>query len=475
MSRNRIGAILFAGILILLSWWNIVAAQAGLSVRWLEQDGLPMVYLVPKSAQNAPGVLVAHGYSGSKQLMLAYGHVLAQAGYAVLLWDFDGHGANPKRLERNSLERNIATATKAIAQQPEVDRTRLALLGHSMGSGAVMSAAIANPDQFSATIAVSPTGASVTPQLPRNLQLQSGSGEGGFVQNAERLLAQAGGANQDLKSGRGREFVLVPNVEHITILFSSVSHESARRWLDGTFGVQRSSEYVDRRMLWQGVHLLGWLIGLIVVAPLLKIPTTQLRIAPWRSWLGLGVSTVAAAGGLVLLNPLLNLQTLGGIEIGGAVGVWFLLAGLVWLAILGQVPRLTVRSLVLGFGLFAVLWLAVGAMAQFVWLQSVLIPMRFAVGCAIAVAALPWFLAAELQTTNRILGWLGRTVFVIAGFILVLQFLPQLGFMFILLPLFPVVFALQAVVSAQVKNAWSSAIAGSLFIAWLMAAGFPLG
>jgi pimeloyl-ACP methyl ester carboxylesterase len=435
------------------------------------------VYLVPKSAQNVPGVLIAHGYSGSKQLMLTYGHVLAQAGYGVLLWDFDGHGANSKRLEENSLERNLATATEAIAQQPEIDRTRLALLGHSMGSGAVMSAAIDNPNQFSATVAVSPTGANLTPQLPRNLQLQAGSGEGRFVQNAQRLLAAAGGANSDLKAGRGREFVLVPNVEHITILFSSVSHQAARRWLDATFGQQRAGQYVDRRMLWQGVHLVGWMLGLIAIAPSLKVLTKPLSVSQWRGWLGLGISTVVALGGLVLLNPLVELRTLGGIQVGGAVGVWFLLAGFVWLAVLGKFPRLTVRSLLIGLGLFAGLWIAVGAMAQFVWLQSWLIPTRFGLWIAIATATLPWFLASEVVqlNSNRILAWLGRSVFVIAGFILVLQFLPQLGFMFILLPLFPVVFGLLAVTSAQIKDAWSNAIAGSLFFAWLIAAGFPLG
>lgn len=480
MSRNRIAAILIAGVLVLLSWWNIVAAQAGLTVRWFEQDGLPLVYLVPKSAQNVPGVLIAHGYAGSKQLMLTYGHVLAQAGYAVMLWDFDGHGANPKRLERDSLGRNLATALQAIAQQPEVDRTRLALLGHSMGSGAVMTAAIDNPNQFSATVGVSPTGASVTPQLPRNLQLQAGSGEGRFVQNAQRLLEQAGGANSDLKVGRGREFVLVPNVEHITILFSSVSHQAARRWLDATFGEQRSSQYVDRRMIWQGLHLVGWLLGLVAIAPSLKVSTTKLRLAQWRGWLGLGIGTIAATGGLILLNSVIELQTLGGIQVGGAVGLWFLLAGLVWLAFLGQVPRLTVRSLAIGLGIFAVLWIAVGAMAQVVWLQSWLIPVRFWLWLAIAIAALPWFLASEMLQQDakvgmRLLGWLGRSIIVIGGIILVLQFLPQLGFMFLLLPLFPVLFAVLALTTAQINQAWSAAIAGSLFFGWLVAAGFPLG
>jgi len=44
-----------------------------------------------------------------------------------------------------------------------------------------MSTGIRNPDRFAATVAVSPTGAAVTPQVPRNLQLQAGSWEAGFA------------------------------------------------------------------------------------------------------------------------------------------------------------------------------------------------------------------------------------------------------------------------------------------------------
>jgi len=47
-----------------------------------------------------------------------------------------------------------------------------------MGSGAVMSTGIRN--QTALLLPVSPTGAAVTPQVPRN-QLQAGSWEGNFV------------------------------------------------------------------------------------------------------------------------------------------------------------------------------------------------------------------------------------------------------------------------------------------------------
>jgi len=61
-----------------------------------------------------------------------------------------------------SLQQNLDIADAAPRSQPEVDPSRLGLLGHSMGSGAVMSTGIRNPDRFAATVAVSPTGGSHT-------------------------------------------------------------------------------------------------------------------------------------------------------------------------------------------------------------------------------------------------------------------------------------------------------------------------
>ncbi|HEY9656337.1 MAG TPA: alpha/beta fold hydrolase, partial [Crinalium sp.] len=217
MNVGRLGLLILAILLVVSSWLGIAVARSGLEVRSLQREGLPLLYLAPQGAKTVPGILVAHGFAGSKQLMLGYGHVLAHAGYAVMLWDFDGHGANGSRLQRNKLQQNLDVALQALLEQPQVDPKRLALLGHSMGSGIVMTAGISNLNRFAATVAVSPTGAAVTPQTPRNLQLQAGSGEGRFISNAERLLAQAGGENSNLAAGQGRELVIIPGVEHITI------------------------------------------------------------------------------------------------------------------------------------------------------------------------------------------------------------------------------------------------------------------
>ena len=481
MTRHRYFWLFLALLLIVLSWWRIAAARTGLVVRSMNQDGIPLLYVAPEDAKGVPGVLVAHGFAGSKQLMLGYTHALAHTGYAVMSWDFAGHGANAASLEGFSLQQDLDVAYSALVKQPEVDRTRLALLGHSMGSGAVMSAGIRDVNRFAATVAISPTGAQVTPSTPRNLQLQAGSWEGGFVRNAERMLAAAGGENQNLAQGKGRSLTIIPNAEHITILFRNVSHQAALNWLNATFGVPSTSNYVDRRMIWYGLHLLAWLILLGAVAPILVKPTSEYRMKlhSLQRWGGLLLAPFLASGVLLWLSRVVEIQNLGGLQVGGAVGIWFFLAGMVWLAVLFHLPRPTGRILGVGVVLFVVFWIAFGAMAQVVWLQWWLIPLRFRLWPLLSLACLPWFLASGIAqqgvgVVERVAWWLWQSLALVGGFILVYQLVPELGFIFLLLPLFPPLMAIFTFTAASLNQVWSYALGSALFFGWMIAAAFPL-
>ncbi len=480
MTRQRLFVLLIALLLIALSWWGVVAARTGLVVRSRFADGVPLLYVAPQRQERVPGVLVAHGFAGSKQLMLGYAHVLAHAGYAVMLWDFGGHGANAAPLERFSLQQNLDVAYATLLSQPEVDPTRLALLGHSMGSGAVMSAGIRNVDRFAATVAVSPTYGQVTPFAPRNLQLQVGSWESGFIANAQRLLVAAGGVSKNLASGQGRSLVIVPNAEHITILFRNASHQAALGWLDATFGISHTSSYVDLRMLWYGLHLLAWLIVLGVVTPVLALPAIAGKaIGPLRSWGGLLVAPLVASSVLTLLSRVGEIQSLGGLMVGGALGIWFLVAGIVWLGILFHLPRPTIRAVGLGVAFFGLLWVAFGAMAQLVWLQWWLIPRRLLLFSLLSLACFPWFLASGMAqqgagVVRRLAWWLGQSTALVGGLFLVLYQIPQLSFIFLLLPLFPPLMAILSFAAAQLDEVWSYALGSALFFGWMIAAAFPL-
>lgn len=478
---NKQGLVLLviALLLIALSWWGVITARTGLIVRSIERNDIPILYLAPKNTQKVPGVLVAHGFAGSKQLMLGYAHVLAHAGYAVMLWDFGGHGANAAPLESATLQKDLDIATNTLLAQSEVDSGRLALLGHSMGSGAVMSAGVQNRDRFAATIAISPTGADVTPTTPRNLQLQAGSWEGGFIKNAQKLLKMAGGENNNLSQGRGRELIIIPNVEHITILFSNASHQAARRWLDSTFGVQNNSNYIDRRMIWYSLHLLGWLIFLAAIAPSFISEVPKTKIVKTRSSFGLLLAPFAAISVVSAMSQQREIENLGGFMVGGALGIWFFVAGLVWLCVIWRLPRPKIQVVKLGLGLFAILWFAFGGMAQIVWLQWWLIPARLKLFPLLSLACFPWFFASGISQQgagifNRITWWLLETTMLVSGLFLTVFLVPQLGFLYLLLPIFPPLMAILSFANAQMKEGWSYGIGSAIFFGWMLAAAFPL-
>jgi dienelactone hydrolase len=458
--------------LILLSWFGLNLSNSGLTIRSWSQAGIPMLFVAPKTTQPVPGVLIAHGFAGSKQLMQGYAYTFARAGYGVLLWDFKGHGANPTSLNFTSLEPDFNVALTAIKEQPEIDSTKLALLGHSMGSGVVMSAGVDRLEEFQATIAVSPTGADVTPQAPKNLQLQAGSWEPGFVANARRLLQQAGGEE------KGRSLTIVPNVEHITILFSHTSHQAALNWLNRAFNLTSTSNYTDWRMGWYALHLVGWLLLLKAIA--WAAPRQpQETINRQKASLGLVLAPLAATGITLLINRGVEIHNLGGIMVGGAIALWMGLAGLAWLGVMKKFPRPQIAALLWGIGLFIWLWIALGLMGQVVWLQWWLIPRRLVLWVFLAVACLPWFLAAGIvqqsQTTKqRIWWWLGQTIAVIVGLIATILLIPKLGFIFLLIPIFPLIFAMLSFAAAQFPQPWSNAIASTCLFGWAIAAAFPL-
>ncbi len=481
LPARRLALAAFALLLILPAWWGVLGAGRGLqSQRLTGANGEPLRFLVPQDTTAVPGVIIAHGFSGSTPFMLGFGQILARAGYGVMLLDFDGHGSARARLDDGSLQRNLDAAYAALVAQPEIDPSRVALLGHSMGSGAVMSAAIADADRYWATVAVSPTAADVSLEFPRNLLLMAGTLEPRFAANGRDLLARAGGVNDDLAGGGGRAMVDVPNVEHITILFSGVAHQAALDWLNRTFDRPAMTAAADRRVVWYVAHLAGWLLLITAVAPLLPAvaPVAARRRAPWP-WLGLPLGALAAALLLAALGRFGDVSGMGGLMVGGALALWFGVLGVVWLLLGFRPPRPTRRDALWGLVLFAVLTLAFGVMADRVWLPWWPTPERLARWLPAAVCALPWLLAAGLaqhgaSARRRVAWWFYQTVVIVAGLLLTTVLVPGLGFVALLMPVIPVVLGGMSLAGAAIDRPWSYAIGNALFFGWLLIAIFPL-
>lgn len=103
----------------------------------------------------APAVVVMHGWGGNAALMLPLARPLHEAGYATLFVDARCHGASDDETF-TSLPRfaeDVEHAFAWLSAREGVDPARIALLGHSVGAGAVLFAASRTP-QVAAVVSV---------------------------------------------------------------------------------------------------------------------------------------------------------------------------------------------------------------------------------------------------------------------------------------------------------------------------------
>jgi hypothetical protein len=352
-----------------------------------------------------------------------------------------------------------------------------------MGSGVALTYGMTHSDT-NATVAISPVNQSVTPDLPHNLLLMAGSLEPQFMNSAKDLLTLAGGQGGDATIGTARKLVIIPDVEHISILFSSKAHSTARSWLDSTFGIQPgASNYIDRRVIWFGLGILGFTF--LANARIKIIPPTSQVNGNIKS---LALRLIALLGGGISGTLILWLVGLTGVKlnqflgllVGGYILIWFGVAGVISLLYLRpQISKPTSRELFKGLIAFAALWLGVGLIGNFVWLPWLLIPYRLALWIPGSIILLPWFVAVgdaskRAKPVGRIGWWIFQSIAIILSLYLAIQINPELGFIFIILPLVPVMIGLHMLVISSKHGIWAYALPGAMFTAWLLLAVFPL-
>ena len=351
MSRSRLVAAGLGLLMVLISVWQLENASSGLTFIHVQDGELPVTLISPEgeAGVNRPLVLIGHGAGGSRVIMQGYGLTLAHAGYNVALWDFVGHGGNLQPLPADGELVTDAEEALRIAAENGFPIDRTGILGHSMGSGAALTYGLLHPETM-ATIAISPVDRLVTEELPRNMLLMAGEYEASFIRNAAKLLLDAGGPGGDPQAGTARRIEIIPNVEHITILFSSTAHAAARSWLDEVFGSQPGAEdFIDRRMLWYLVGLVGTLLFFWSFSPLVdNLNDRIIETVDYSIWRRMGALTLGALGATGILYVLsqagLNLTNLLGLLVGGYLLVWFAIAGALSIVLLGRMPGQMVRD-----------------------------------------------------------------------------------------------------------------------------------
>jgi hypothetical protein len=295
------------------------------------------------------------------------------------------------------------------------------------------------------------------------------------------LLAQAGGPNNDFEAGVARRLETIPNVEHITILFSKTSHDLARAWLEDSFGVESTSDFSDTRIIWYGLHQLTWLLFLGAVAPLITLKLDIIPIQPKnvRWWFGFILAPFIALGIFSFLSKRFDLSTFIGFHTGGALALFLAIWGIIWLAIAVRPKRPNRQRFLFGGLLFILLWVVPGLMAQYTWMQWFLISPRFLRWPLLVLACLPWKLAAghALHGTRgwrRAGEWAIQSALLTATMVLIAQWIPGMYIVVLIAPIMPFVLALEILVSRHLDDPWIYAIGSASFFGWLLASFFPI-
>jgi dienelactone hydrolase len=117
-------------------------------IRLTSADGttVPGLYFAPPQPA-APAVLLLHMRDGRKENWTSLAQLLQQNGYAALAFDFRGHGQSRAVMNWYWTDQDVIAAYNFLANRPEVDSGRIALIGASIGTQEAITFAALHPDQ----------------------------------------------------------------------------------------------------------------------------------------------------------------------------------------------------------------------------------------------------------------------------------------------------------------------------------------
>lgn len=451
--------------------------------------GTTPVTLYQRAAEG-PIVVVAHGFAGSRQIMQSYSLALAQAGYRVLAFDFEGHGRNPQPMSGDVTSIDGTTAL-LVAETRRVigygrslpGDTRIGLLGHSMATDIIVRASIdeqAAGHPVQAVVAISMFSGAVTADAPQRLLVISGAWES-FLRkaglDAARLVDPAAVEGAMVQSGPVKRATFVaPGVEHVGVLFSPSAVQAAQDWFDMAFEHESRTKPSPRG--WWILALLGGIVlgfypiaaklpaaapepaiptGRFVLAVLIPVAITPLLIAPfYRNFMPV----------LVADYLMLHLALFGALQ----------------LAILRRWPRwpgasAALSALVLAVWGIAVFGLALDRYGANFWPT----PQRLPIMAALCLGCVPCMVAdSYLTQAGRAALWrrvVARLALFAALIIAAVLRPDDLTFVLIVLPVFVLFFLVHGLMGRWVGQRAGALAAGlglGLCLAWALGVSFPL-
>jgi hypothetical protein len=224
-------------------------------------------------------------------------------------------------------------------------------------------------------------------------------------------------------------------------------------------------------------------------------PPAETPVLPlWRRLAALAGAGACATLILAILDRWgLHLGSFLGLQVGGYLLAWFGVAGLAAVILLraggspgpgpghgwGWLAIPSWRTLVSGLLVAAFLWAGMGLLAGQVVLPWLLIPPRLLVYPLAVICLLPWSLAVGQVTSparpaGRAGWWLVHSLVMLLSLLWAIRLSPELFFLGLILPVFPLVLAAHAIAAGKQAHPWPYAISSALFLGWVVMAVFPL-
>jgi pimeloyl-ACP methyl ester carboxylesterase len=521
-----------------LATWQVRASESRVTREEIIIGGvgrhISALRFTPRGERRNVVAVVAHGYSGSKEVMTTFCAELAKEGVTAYCFDFPGHGSSPEIFDpdaalsgaQTQLTDTVGAVVDYALQHAPSRDAKLVLIGHSMGTSGVGLYALQHPElaNLAATVLVSPVlSASVTTTNPRDLLVLAGDADpANIITIAKKRVAEGCGQPSgdalgyklicgDPRQGTGRKLLILPGLNHITILTASATHQHILAWLNAGLdeGVSANDVTADERFLWM---LLGLAAAFLALLPAVALASAGLRQLPARqsspalrgnylkSLTALGVMGAALVVGILALHFFVDspfgflrqalspdlatfLCGAGIVALGVALGVPAYRRGADW-------PRgFTIATQgLLAAGALVFLYFTLGALSTFAWANLALTPERLWRALALALLFIPYFLGSELllRPVARSRPWLAAlTKLVVALLTTVAVFAAiridadRLSFLLFLLPIQAIYLLLFVLLEAWARREAERplvfiALSEALILGWVVAATFPL-
>jgi len=480
------------------------------------EGGIPATFYLPGAgnpffdltsspqAQRPPGVVLVHGFSADRETMSTLARWIAQNGYAVLAIDLRGHGANRNPFDngfaRPSLRPDVKAAVDFMRQSDRVDGSKIIVMGHSMGSGAVLDYAENDPNLQGAVMISG--GWSLGAQRAKNALFIFAQNDPEFIRSLSIAIAtqwsgvpqiELGKTYGDFAQGTAVEAVQVAGVNHVQIITSKDAATTIVKWLDSAFGMPRTADI----RLSDPRQRLARIAGILFLILLIPIGRTAGWIATeWAErpagadgWIGLAI----LAGALLIVMPLVANDppaSFLSLVIGDAEVSWLGAAGIVTIAVLLIWGRLewvrfggsTLPTLLAAGLAFPAIYICQNAYSV-TFHRLAMTPERLIAWILAAAMMLPFWLGFEFlvrrggMVMSTVLGSLGRVIIIVAIFVGVSVGIFS-GVLFLIIPIIVLEFVGLEVVAASAystsRNLFLIALIESAWFAALLAGTNPI-